>query len=183
MTLRSLIASAAPAARAGLAAAPRAAGLAVTLFAAAVLVGWLFGVETLKSIRPGYVVMNPVSAVAFAMAGASLLLHGRRPFSRRVVLCLASAVALIGAAKLAELLAGREVGVDQWLFTSELHGNRMAPNTALNFLLCGLALPYWRADPGGRSSGLPSRYWPLGRRLSRRSPSSAIGRAWPCCTA
>lgn len=119
---------------------PRAAGAAVTLFAAVVLVGWVLGVDGLKSIRPGYIAMNPVTALTFALAGASLFVRGEGRLGRRLALGSAIAVAAVGAAKLAELAAGYESGIDQWLFARELRGNRIAPNTAINFLLCGLAL-------------------------------------------
>jgi hypothetical protein len=120
--------------------AARVAGLCVTLFAGTVLAGWLLGVETLKTVRPGYIAMNPVSAVTFALAGASLFLRGDRSLSRRLAVWFAALVACLGAAKLVELVGGYEVGVDQWLFARKLGSNRIAPNTALNFLLCGLAL-------------------------------------------
>jgi signal transduction histidine kinase/DNA-binding NarL/FixJ family response regulator len=120
--------------------AARVAGLCVTLFAGTVLAGWLLGVETLKTVRPGYIAMNPVSAVTFALAGASLFLCGDRSLSRRLAVWSAALVACLGAAKLVELVGGYEVGIDQWLFARELGSNRIAPNTALNFLLCGLAL-------------------------------------------
>ncbi|MGZ5552414.1 MAG: PAS domain-containing protein, partial [Chthoniobacterales bacterium] len=54
-------------------------------------------------------------------------------------------VALIGLTKLAGILCGWDLGVDRWLFASQLPDslrfpNRMSPNTAFNFLLLGGAL-------------------------------------------
>jgi signal transduction histidine kinase/ActR/RegA family two-component response regulator/HPt (histidine-containing phosphotransfer) domain-containing protein len=126
-------------------------GLAVTGAAAVVLIGWLVDAETLKRLRPGYVAMNPVTALAFAMAGTSLFLPGRRPAARRLALALAGAVAFIGLAKLLEPSIGGGFVVDRWLFADQLADNRMAPNTALNFFLCGsalLALRSGRPVPG-----------------------------------
>ena len=130
-----------------------AAALAAVVIGASVLSGWLFEVEFLKRIAPGLVAMNPASAVAFILAGASLALFLRSPHGKdRKSLALiftarlcALVVALIGLAKLVGVLSGWDFGVDQWLFASKLPDglqfqNRMASNTALNFLLLGSAL-------------------------------------------
>jgi PAS domain S-box-containing protein len=123
----------------------------VALVAALVLAGWTTGVDFLKRVAPGMVVMNPMTAVAFLLAAASLWSgrpsaargsrESRRWFSR-VCALLAGA---IGAARLTPLAFGWDFGVDQWLFASEfarepLLPKRMVPNTALNFLLIGSAL-------------------------------------------
>ena len=114
------------------------------------LVGWAFKIEVLKRVVPGFVAMNPVSAVLLVLAGTALLLvrlkaNLTRP--RKIAARLAAAiVAVIGALKLFSLVSGWDNGVDQWLFSSALMDsqtgtpNRMAPNTAFNFLLVGCAL-------------------------------------------
>ncbi|MDQ3038587.1 MAG: ATP-binding protein, partial [Pseudomonadota bacterium] len=128
------------------------AGLSV-LIATLVLIGWSADIEPLKRILPGLVAMNPMTAVAFLLAGLSLWLQpadapaSAAPPSRRQLAMVAAAVVLgIGALKLAAAGLGWDAGVDQWLFADKLAGaegglpNRMAPNTALNFLLLGFAL-------------------------------------------
>jgi len=145
------------------------AALAAVVTGVCVLVGWLFDLESVKRIAPGFVAMNPVAAVAFILAGASLALflqppHGHGQKSRLLLftarLC-ALAVALIGLAKLLGLLGGGDMGVDQWLFTSKLPGelrfpSRMAPNAALNFFLLGGALLF--ADAKKRSVRLTTEF-------------------------
>src|ERR1035437_8476504 len=130
-----------------------AAALAAVVVGAGVLAGWFFGLEFLKRIAPGLVAMNPATAAAFILAGASLALflwspqgNDQKPGARILAarLC-ALLVALIGLSKLAGILGGWNSGVDQWLFASQLPDNlrftnRMAPNTAFNFLLLGGAL-------------------------------------------
>ena len=121
-----------------------AAGWIAVAVGCLILIGWLLGIETLKTILPGLVAMNPATAVAFILAGASLRLLDRAgPLSR----ALAVAVALIGLIKLAGILFGFDLGIDQLLFRDKLGAvgdavrpNRMAPTTATNFLLLGLAL-------------------------------------------
>ena len=132
-----------------------AASVVTVISGLCVLAGWLFDLEFLKRIVPGLIAMNPATAVAFIFAGASLALFLRFPQGRggkqksRVVILIARlgalVVALIGLAKLAGILSPWDVGVDRWLFSSKLPDgfrlhDRMAPNTALSFLLLGGAL-------------------------------------------
>lgn len=114
-----------------------------------VLVGWAFDIEPLKRIFPGLVAMNPTTAVSFMLLSISLWLSrpentGRSTLS--VTWVCGGLVVMVGYLKLGELLFGWTAGIDQWLFTDKLtrdatgQPNRMAPNTALNFLLQGCAL-------------------------------------------
>ncbi len=114
-----------------------------------VLLGWQLDDPALKSVFPGLVAMNPATALCFILSGLSLRLQllGRpRVLSRLVGQVCAIAVALVGCLKLAAILTGWDFGVDQILFHSKLAAtgaplpNRMAPNTALNFVLIGLSL-------------------------------------------
>lgn len=117
-----------------------------------VLFGWWQDVEGLKRILPGLVAMNPTTAVAFIFLGISLAFASR---ARRLSEVFALAAALIGAIKLLDVLTPLDLGIDRILFRSRLAfadlglPNRMAPNTALNLLLQGIALatidrPLWR---------------------------------------
>jgi PAS domain S-box-containing protein len=119
---------------------------AVIALAAVVLVGWTFQVEMLKRIAPGFVAMNPMTACGFILAGIGLSLSMSSLRLRRWAMICAIGVAAIGALKLIGIISGWDVGVDQILFRHSLDEvssglpNRMAPNTALNFLLAGSAL-------------------------------------------
>ena len=121
------------------------------LAAAVALLGWSEDSDVLKQGLLGAVAMNPMTAVAFALAAWSLWQQvpaaGTRTLAhRRLALAAALAVAGIGALKLTAVVTGWDAGIDQWLFAGDLAAaaparpNRMAPNTALNFLLLGLAL-------------------------------------------
>lgn len=115
--------------------------------ASIVLVGWTLDIEVLKRIYPGFVAMNPMSAVCFILIGLSLLLFEKKTSTGKM-LCkvLSIVVFLIGFLKVLEIVTGFVFGIDALLFTSELSEienptpNRMAPNTAANFALMGLAL-------------------------------------------
>ncbi len=126
----------------------QAASAIAILVGCLALVGWTFDVETLKRVFPGLTAMNPTTAVAFILAGASLRLlrdeHADQK-RRRIAQGCAFAVALVGLLKLIEVMLGWEVGIDRLLFREKLAvgsqlPNRMSPNTALNFLLIGSAL-------------------------------------------
>jgi signal transduction histidine kinase len=111
-----------------------------------VLLGWAVDSRLLKSGAPWLVAMNPVTAIAFLMAGASLWLSAVRPHSGRargVAAACAFGIVVIAVLRLIGY-AGADLGVDRLIFSQRLDAesipNRMAPNTAVAFLLAGLAL-------------------------------------------
>ncbi len=75
------------------------------------LAGWVFDVGGLKRVFPGLVAMNPVSAVAFVLSGASLFLpvEGR---DRALSWGLALIVVLVGLLGLGVALSGQDIGAD-----------------------------------------------------------------------
>ncbi len=118
------------------------------LVGALVLAGWTLDIELLKRGVPGFVAMNPLTAVAFVLAGTALLKCRERDHSlpSRTVKIIAGVVLLIGAAKIVGLIFGWRPGVDELLFASKLNPpvatevNRMAPNTAVALSFVGLSL-------------------------------------------
>ncbi|HUF36027.1 MAG TPA: PAS domain-containing protein [Gemmatimonadales bacterium] len=101
------------------------------------------------SAIPGLVAMNPVTAVAFLLAGLALQLiyPAQAPLAhRRAGQAAAAAVALIAPLCLSRFVTPWELGPDRLIFSNRLLAapgglpNRMAPNTALGFVLLGLAL-------------------------------------------
>lgn len=116
------------------------------------LIGWTFGISVLKSVIPGQVVIKPNAAIALVLCGWSLWLlrsrDGYQVVRTRVGRTLAAVVALLGLLTLSEHIVGWNLGIDQLLFVDEnpweafgsIGPGRMAPITALDFLLIGLAL-------------------------------------------
>lgn len=111
-----------------------------------VLLGWALNIELLKRIFPQLVAMNPTTAVAFMLLGTSLWLsrsENAGSGTHFIIKMCAGLVVLIGLCKLIEVIFGWVIGVDQVLFPGKLstdltgQPNRMAPNTAWNFLLLG----------------------------------------------
>lgn len=115
------------------------------------MLGWTLDVPVLRSILPGAVSMNPATALGFLFAGAALVMGDSRD-GRSVAIALGGLAALVGAVKILALLGGPETGLDRWIFSARLEedpagfSNRMAPNTALSFVLAGTALVLLRLD-------------------------------------
>ena len=113
-----------------------------------VLLRRIFSPEWLKDVIPGLVPMNPMTATLFVLLGLSLFwsLRPTSPRQTRRARLLAAIVVSVAILKLAGILLGWQSGIDTWLFTSQLadtssgYANRMAPNSAINMLLLGLAL-------------------------------------------
>ncbi len=114
------------------------------------LVGLTFGIAVLKSIIPGQPVIKMNAAVCLMLLGLALWLL-RKPEQPRIKrLCgqiLAGIVALVGLLSFAEHLFGWDLGIDQLLFHEpaadaffSVRPGLIAPITALDFLLLGLAL-------------------------------------------
>jgi PAS domain S-box-containing protein len=118
------------------------------------LIGWAFGIAILKSVIPGQVIIKPNAAVALVLCGGSLWLLRSRGMLGPIGIrkhagqALAGIVALVGLLSLSEHLFGWDLRIDQALFVDDnpfeafgsLRPGLMAPITALDFLLLGLAL-------------------------------------------
>src|SRR5438128_10941538 len=114
-----------------------------------VLFGWSADIEILKRIVPGLVAMNPMTAIGFIFLGVSLALVSREEVGKtrhRIGEAFALIASAIGLIKILALITPVNLHIDQLLFAGKLGGsdfglpNQMAPNTALNFLLLGLAV-------------------------------------------
>jgi signal transduction histidine kinase/ActR/RegA family two-component response regulator len=125
----------------------RVAGALCIGSGALVLTGWVASVPALKSVVPGLVAMNPLTALCFMASGCALISLASAPDgrSRRIVpIAIGLIVLLAAASKLCDIAFGWTLGADQILFRSRLAEsgvpNRMAPNTALAFAFSGLSL-------------------------------------------
>ncbi len=139
----------------------RACGFVVFAIGLTVMVGWTFDIPILKSMLPGMVAMKVNTALGFILSGLALWLKSEtippRPgFSlsssapRKSRLFVANfcgaTVALLGLVTLCEYLLGGDWMIDECLFHETpdailtMHPGRMAPNTALSFVLLGAAL-------------------------------------------
>jgi len=146
----------------------RIAGTVVIAVGTVVLIGWWLDIPVFKSLHPSLVSMKANTAFSFVLIGMALRLSRQdqsSPHKLRIARWSATAVALIGLLTLGEYLLNTDFGIDQMLFT-ETQGaiatsmpGRMAPNTAFNFLLAGLALRFLDSEFGSRHR--PAQYLAL----------------------
>lgn len=125
------------------------AGTVVVTFGSAVLAGWAFGLEDLKTLFPGAVTMKVNTALSLVFLGAALIALAPPTISRgrRWLGCLlAGTVISVGLVTLLEYVIGRDLGVDQFLFPDSgtlLFGGspgRMSVLTATTLILVGVAV-------------------------------------------
>lgn len=124
--------------------------LLVAVIGILVLLGWGFDLEVLRRPTAGLVSMNPLTAICFILSASSLFLQTLK-FKTEAKQKLGYGFALLvfaaGGLKIGGLIFNIDMHIDSWLFSSKLDAeivgnviNRMAPNTALGFLLTGLSL-------------------------------------------
>jgi len=132
-----------------------AASATAVLVGTLVLAGWILEIDALKRVVPGLVSMNPLTAIAFILAGLSLGLRYRVPDDANagsvalwytISLLCAAMVLGIGLVAVINIVSGGDWGLDRLLFAKKLVDdlpaihNRMAPNTAVGFVFLGFAL-------------------------------------------
>lgn len=122
-------------------------GISILTFivGAAVLVGWAFDIEFLKSVFPGLVTMKANTAFCFMLAGVGLWFSQSERANTRLFRVISRVcffiVAFVGLLTLSEYLFGWNLGIDQLLFkepAGDIHTvniGRMAPDTAICFVL------------------------------------------------
>ena len=123
--------------------------------AIAVLTGWAFHIPSLKSVLPGFITMKVNTALSFALS--SLVMYGllnKSPKWKNVFLSLSMIVIAINVATLIEYLAHVNFGLDEF-FIADPDGiggrfppGRLAPITAINFILISVSLLLAKAERG-----------------------------------
>ncbi len=141
----------------------------VVLIGVVVLLGWWFGIPALKGVLPNSPTMKANSALCFVLTGASLFLlaHGRLDsgWKKWTSTACALGAALLATLTLLQYFLGWDLHIDQAL-ASDLpispatsHPGRMAPHTALCFLLLGVAL--LTLEVKTKLVGWPAQYFAL----------------------
>ena len=126
----------------------------VFLLGSAVLAGWAFNIDLLKSVMPDWATMKPNTAIGFVLCGMALGLsdYSRIPFLRWIAFTAAALLIALGAATLAEYLFGLNFAIDEIVFRdpSQQVGDslpaRMSPLAAYCFILSGVALEVVASD-------------------------------------
>jgi PAS domain S-box-containing protein len=133
----------------------QASGILAVLVGLAVLLGWRFEIQALKSVFPGLASMKPNTALAFVLCGFAvwaLQVQGKEKAYLRRPLAVAAAltVTCIGLFTLLEYLFQIKLGIDDVLCHDTTIGEpfpgRMSPLSALCFVLTGIAVLLLQID-------------------------------------
>jgi signal transduction histidine kinase/sensor domain CHASE-containing protein/ActR/RegA family two-component response regulator len=119
------------------------AGGATAALGLAVMAGWHIHNVTLVQLDATLVPMHYNAALGFVLCGSGLLALACQRL--RIAAACGAGVGIIGFLTLLEYLLSINFGIDQFLFRSSItvqtsHPGRMAPNTALCFMLAGAVL-------------------------------------------
>ncbi|MGK2952327.1 MAG: PAS domain S-box protein [Thiobacillus sp.] len=122
-------------------------GAALVMLGAAVILGWVLHIPALVRIVPGFAAMVFNTAACFILLGAALILAVQPTvvWRRRAQSVLGSVTIVIAALVLSQDLFSIDIGIDHlfsaaWLQDTRPHPTRMAPNSAVAFILAGMAL-------------------------------------------
>lgn len=109
------------------------------------LVGWLYDVPFLRSGIPGLTAMNPLTAICFFILTSCILMLTKHKSTQFQAIARVPAILIIiiSAIRISNYFLGTDLALDNLIFTDKLNieptPNRMAPNTAVAFLLMGTA--------------------------------------------
>ena len=124
-------------------------GVLSVLLGAVVLIGWYTLNTKLIQVLPGFVPMQFNTALGFLFSGAGLTLI----FKKKIALAkiVFGLIGFIGFLTLLEYIFHYDIGIDELLMdhyitTETSHPGRMAPNTALCFLLSSMAVFFSMAE-------------------------------------
>jgi len=120
----------------------KAAASLVILIGLVGLTGWIFNLPALTKIYPTFVEMKFNTALLFAFLGAALWV-ARDDRRRQIERTLGLVVVVVAGLTLAEYALGANFGIDQLVLPDAsvaAHPGRMSVETALCFLLIGLAV-------------------------------------------
>src|SRR3989338_2676031 len=104
--------------------------------------GWQFDIDFIRNFQPGYIFMNPLTALCFILIGLSIQIILQKKMHKFIWLAQLAGIIVfvVGFASLGAIIFGFDTHIDQLLFGSKLFGNRIAPNTAFNFVFIGISL-------------------------------------------
>jgi PAS domain S-box-containing protein len=121
-----------------------------------VLTGWMFSIELLKHPAPGFVAMNPLTAICFSVLSLAILARLRftaQAFLQTIVSISTLLIMILCGWKLVAISSDLHYVVDQLLFSNAVNndvvgglGNSMAPNTAFCFLMVGVAVLFLHSN-------------------------------------
>ena len=118
-------------------------GILSALLGLIVLIGWYIHSTVLIQVHPAFVPMQYNTALGFFLCGAAMVLLTKNLSKPAAILSII--VILTGSLTLLEYIFSVNLGIDQlfiehYITVATSNPGRMAPNTALCFLLSGISL-------------------------------------------
>lgn len=133
--------------------------IALISIACIILIGWQFDLPFLKTFFLPPVAMNPLTAICFILVGFSLRFSAVAAFKKAAKIFVAMVI-FASVIRLSDLFPGLNMQPDSVLYPDKLLKendgiipNRMAPVTAISFLLSGITL--WLLEFRTRKYKLP----------------------------
>lgn len=113
------------------------------VIAVAVICGWYLEIKPFVQIKPNFAPMQFNTALCFCLSSAAFFLHLLD--SRISARILAFITFAISGLTLSQYILQNNIGIDElfmdgYVMTKTSHPGRMAPNTAISFMLMGAAL-------------------------------------------
>jgi signal transduction histidine kinase len=131
----------------------RFSGLAVIAMASLTLIGWLTGIYVLASLVPGLTAMNITTAICMLLAGFALWRRTAPVVTDRDIaitnIC-AIIIGIVGSIHLLNVIFDWDFNIDRLSeflpFLPKFTPNRMAPYSAVNFILMSIGLLYFSRE-------------------------------------
>jgi diguanylate cyclase (GGDEF)-like protein len=122
--------------------ATKVVAAAIVSLGLTVMLGWHVGSPRIVQMHTAFAPMQFNTALCFCLAGIATMFACTR---RGVAMTLAAVVLAVGVVTLLEYALGRNFGIDELLMRAIItvktsHPGRMAPQTAVGFMLAGVAL-------------------------------------------
>ena len=122
------------------------AGAFVTALGMTVIAGWIFHIPWMVQVRSDFVAMVLNTAICFTLTGLAFILDavGNEKI-KKAIPSLGMALIILAGTAACQLVLRVDLGVDlpkfhDWLIDGNPSPGRMAPNTALAFVLTGLVV-------------------------------------------
>tara|TARA_R110002167_G_scaffold205954_3_gene409942 strand:- start:2019 stop:3608 length:1590 start_codon:yes stop_codon:yes gene_type:complete len=119
-------------------------GIGTIIIGIVVALGWVFDIQLLKTILPGYVSMKLNTALGFILSGTIVLVFLQKKL-RTIGILLSGILTVLGLASLSQDIFAFDLGIDQLFITDTNALNtgvsapgRPSPTTALCFALFGM---------------------------------------------
>lgn len=118
-------------------------GMLILILGCMVIAGWHLKNTALIQIHPAFAPMQYNTALAFILSGLGLMGLGTN--HKRISLIAGTAICALGFLTVLQYIFSIDIGLDQlfikhYITTKTSHPGRMAPNTAICFMLLGITI-------------------------------------------